>query len=149
MKNVYLAGRMTGVPDYNYSEFIRTAEMLRAITGAQVVHTANAPRRDTLEHRHYMEWGRVWLNLCDAVAVLPDWEKSAGTRQEIEMATAMKLPIFYLPNQTQRLCEWAVETENQIDRLAEFIMLHVPGEPSRSEGAVDTAVRLLGEIYRR
>ena len=109
MKNIYLAGRMTGVPDYNYSEFISTAEMLRAITGAHVVHTANAPRRDTLEHRHYMEWARVWLNLCDAVAVLPDWEESAGTRQEIEMATAMKLPIFYLPNQTKRLCEWAVE----------------------------------------
>jgi hypothetical protein len=32
---------------------------------------------------------------------------------------------------------------DQIDDLAEFIMQHVPGEPSRSEGAVDTAIRVI------
>lgn len=31
----------------------------------------------------------------------------------------------------------------QIDRLAKFIMAEIPGEPSLSEGAVDTAIRLL------
>ncbi len=34
--------------------------------------------------------------------------------------------------------------EQQIDRLAKFIMESIPGEPSQSEGAVDTAIRLLG-----
>ena len=33
--------------------------------------------------------------------------------------------------------------EDQIERLARFIMDEIPGEPSRSEGAVDTAIRLL------
>lgn len=33
--------------------------------------------------------------------------------------------------------------EKQIDRLAKFIMAEIPGEPSQSEGAVDTAIRLL------
>ena len=32
----------------------------------------------------------------------------------------------------------------QIDRLAEFIMAEVPGEPSESEGAVDCAIRIIG-----
>jgi hypothetical protein len=31
----------------------------------------------------------------------------------------------------------------QIDHLAEVIMHEIPGEPSRSEGAVETAIRLL------
>lgn len=31
----------------------------------------------------------------------------------------------------------------QIDELANFIMREIPGEPSRSEGAVDVAIRLL------
>lgn len=31
----------------------------------------------------------------------------------------------------------------QIEKLAQFIMDEVPGEPSQSEGAVDTAIRLL------
>ena len=31
----------------------------------------------------------------------------------------------------------------QIERLARFIQEEIPGEPSRLEGAVDTAIRLL------
>ncbi len=31
--------------------------------------------------------------------------------------------------------------QEQIDKLALFIMVEVPGEPSESEGAVDTAIR--------
>jgi hypothetical protein len=33
--------------------------------------------------------------------------------------------------------------EQQVARLADFIMDEIPGEPSQSEGAVDTAIRLL------
>ena len=31
--------------------------------------------------------------------------------------------------------------QQQIDKLANFIMAEIPNEPSRSEGAVDTAIR--------
>lgn len=34
----------------------------------------------------------------------------------------------------------------QIERLACFIRERVPGEPSRSEGAVDTAIRVIAEL---
>lgn len=33
-----------------------------------------------------------------------------------------------------------------VDRLAQFIMEHVPGEPSQSQGAVDTAIRVITEL---
>lgn len=33
--------------------------------------------------------------------------------------------------------------ESQVERLANFIMQNIPGEPSQSQGAVDTAIRLL------
>ena len=36
-----------------------------------------------------------------------------------------------------------IDTEKQISELADFIMREIPGEPSKSEGAVDTAIRLL------
>ena len=35
--------------------------------------------------------------------------------------------------------------ESQVDRLAKFILAEIDGEPSQSEGAVDTAIRLLRE----
>jgi hypothetical protein len=36
----------------------------------------------------------------------------------------------------------------QIDRLASFIMHEVPGEPSQSQGAVDTAIRIIRDSVR-
>lgn len=35
----------------------------------------------------------------------------------------------------------------QIARLATFIQNEIPGEPSASEGAIDTAIRLLRHSY--
>lgn len=35
---------------------------------------------------------------------------------------------------------------SQVDRLAKFIMAEVPGEPSESQGAVDTAIRIIREL---
>ena len=39
---------------------------------------------------------------------------------------------------------------SQIDRLADFIMRDVPGEPAENEGAIDTAIRIMrrGNIER-
>ena len=39
--------------------------------------------------------------------------------------------------------------KSQIDLLADYIMAEVPGEPSRDEGAGETAVRLLKEYRTR
>ena len=35
------------------------------------------------------------------------------------------------------------EVNSQIDKLANFIMSEVEGEPSQSQGAVDTAIRII------
>ena len=37
-----------------------------------------------------------FLNRCQALAVLPGWETSNGTKTEIENTTKKSLPIFYL-----------------------------------------------------
>lgn len=39
--------------------------------------------------------------------------------------------------------------EEQINKLAAFIMSEIDGEPSRNEGAVDTAIRLLEKVYKK
>jgi chromosome segregation ATPase len=39
--------------------------------------------------------------------------------------------------------------EGEINRLAEFIMTNVAGEPSQSQGACDTAIRVIGELRAR
>lgn len=37
------------------------------------------------------------------------------------------------------------QRDEQIDKLAQFIREQVPGEPSKSEGAVDTAIRVIAQ----
>lgn len=37
--------------------------------------------------------------------------------------------------------------QSQVERLANVILLEIPGEPSQSEGAIDCAIRLLRKAY--
>jgi hypothetical protein len=46
----------------------------------------------------------TWLEVADAVLMLPDWESSKGARRERMRAQTMCLPIFY---NTKDLLEWA------------------------------------------
>lgn len=43
----------------------------------------------------------------------------------------------------------AEDLHEQVDTLAKFIMAEVPGEPSQSQGAVDTAIRIIREKQKR
>jgi len=58
------------------------------------------------------------------------------SRKALDALEAVTVPV-----------EQNTSAEAQIEELANFIMDNIPGEPSRSEGAVDTAIRLLGGIY--
>lgn len=43
----------------------------------------------------------------------------------------------------------AMSEREQINKLAEFIMHKVPGEPSKDEGAVDCAIRIIARLRER
>lgn len=52
-----------------------------------------------------------FLRRCDALAVLPGWENSEGTKMEIENATKRSLPIFYLEKKEalEEIMKWMKE----------------------------------------
>ena len=41
------------------------------------------------------------------------------------------------------------DLREQVNALAEYIMQNVPGEPSQSQGAVDTAIRIMTDLQRK
>jgi len=50
---------------------------------------------DILNTKDYQENSLAWLEVADALLVLPGWENSQGTTAEIKRATELEIPVFY------------------------------------------------------
>lgn len=47
-----------------------------------------------LSHEEYYQHDLVWLEVCDALALVPGWERSEGVKGELEKARELGLPIL-------------------------------------------------------
>jgi nucleoside 2-deoxyribosyltransferase len=96
----YLAGPMTGLPDFNYPAFEQAFVRLSGM-GYQVASPHYDFRDWTEEQRAaeppatFIKAGMLLLLSCDAVVVLSGWQHSRGTMLELQVATACKMPIYY------------------------------------------------------
>lgn len=86
MTRIYIAGPMTGLPEYNYPAFHAAAAKLRAI-GYEVENPAENPEQPSWQH--YMRLAVRQLASCDAVALLPGWEHSRGAKEEFRLAQVL------------------------------------------------------------
>lgn len=85
---VYIAGPMTGMPDYNYPAFNRAATDLLSFGHEPV----NPARRGVVEGWSWSDYLRPAirdLTTCDGVVLLPGWEASRGATLEAHIATAL------------------------------------------------------------
>ena len=117
MKNVYLAGPMRGIPQFNFPAFMAAAKQLRK----EGYHVFNPADRDIKEHGSKMATSNktgdekqatkdhgfslrdalgddtAWIcKNADAIALLPGWEKSKGALAEKALAEALALEVFYV-----------------------------------------------------
>lgn len=88
---IYVAGPMTGLPEFNYPAFHSAAELLRD-HGYQVVNPADTAVPDGSPWRAYMNDCIPKLLTCEAVALLPDWHTSRGARLEKTIADRLEIP---------------------------------------------------------
>nr|WP_072513803.1 DUF4406 domain-containing protein [Ndongobacter massiliensis] len=72
---VYIAGPMTGIKNYNREAFFEVGERVAEL-GHTPVHTANM--EDGLYYETYIHEGLARLSTCDAMLLLPGYEKSNG-----------------------------------------------------------------------
>lgn len=91
---VYLSGAMTGMPELNFPAFHAAAARLRA-QGWDVVNPAELDAQDdkALTWTQYLRRDIRALVECDAIAMLPGWEKSRGATLEHHIASALGMPV--------------------------------------------------------
>ncbi len=94
---IYIAGPMTGLPDYNFPAFHAAAAAWRA-EGWEVVNPAEEFDGDTgRPYREYVERDIKRLKTVDAIAMLEGWDgaNARGSVWEREIARSMlRIPIF-------------------------------------------------------
>lgn len=102
MPRVYIAGPMTGIPEFNFPAFHAAAADWRR-EGWEVTNPAemdealdgfNAKTDAAKPHEHYMRRDLPALCNCDAIALLPGWERSKGCRNEVLVAKMCGLEFY-------------------------------------------------------
>lgn len=109
MTAVYLAGPMTGIPEFNFPAFDAAKEALTA-AGFDVISPADLDREnlgfdptgmtgheDMSGNRHaYARQDMEALLKVEQVALLDGWQRSTGARNEVRMAHWLGLKVWQL-----------------------------------------------------
>nr|WP_232536103.1 DUF4406 domain-containing protein [Comamonas testosteroni] len=91
---VYVAGPMTGLPDFNFPAFTAAAAGLRA-KGWHVENPAEHGIVDGAEWADYLHYDLGRLATCAAMYLLPGWSQSRGATLEVHVATTLGMTLFY------------------------------------------------------
>lgn len=97
MTTLYIAGPMTGHPDFNYPAFNANAGLLRG-AGYDVLNPVDSEHENPTPGAAqawdwYMRRALRMLTHADGIATLDGWESSRGASLEVYIAAQLKLPI--------------------------------------------------------
>lgn len=124
MNNIYLAGPMRGIPEFNFPLFYKVADKLRQ----KGFNVFNPAERDELIHgKHMSETNKTgdvtiaekehgfslraalaadteWIcKHADAIALLPGWYRSKGATAELALSQALGHKVFFLTEEGEIL----------------------------------------------
>ena len=92
MKTVYLAGKITGDPNYYAKFHVAACELEEA--GFTVINPAILPPVG-FDYAAYIRMSAAMMDECEAVCFLSDWKDSGGAKLEHSRATGARKEIFY------------------------------------------------------
>ena len=104
-KTIYIAGKMTGVPLFNFPAFDAARDVLEA-EGWKVISPADLdrevgfdPLNETFVSKDFLDRAMrrdiEALLTCDAIYMLEGWETSTGAKAELALANWRHIPVFY------------------------------------------------------
>lgn len=108
---VYIAGPMTGMPDWNYPAFFETEQQLRdmghtpvnpahhdGLTVEEALANAGTHENPAQPWAYYMRRDLPHVANADALCLLPGWQKSRGARLEVHVANTLGIPLKIIRN---------------------------------------------------
>jgi len=94
-KVVYLAGPFTSNPAENRRQAGLAAQTLRRLGYAVIVpHFESILNEDALDGIGWVRHGLELLKKCDFIALFGDWERSSGTRIELNNSVHWGIPLL-------------------------------------------------------
>jgi len=97
IQRCYIAGRMTGMPEFNRPAFNAAAAQLRTL-GYHVENPAEIPPIPGDPWAAYMRLALTMMLKCDVVVLLPGWEGSKGATIEQRLAVDLGIPVITFPD---------------------------------------------------
>jgi hypothetical protein len=98
MRRYYIAGPMTGLPEYNYPAFEEAATRLRRrgrdVCSPHEINTESAADRGCRQWYEYMVDGVRALLDCTDIVLLDGWELSRGAALELEIAKSLGMAVY-------------------------------------------------------
>jgi len=100
---IYIAGRMTGVKDYNKDQFNKIEKELKK-QGYRVVNPIKLSYKlakklgesiDNIERKYYIKNDIKELLKCDGIYMMKDWMFSEGATMEYMIARNIGLKIIF------------------------------------------------------
>lgn len=90
MPKIYIAGPMSGLPEYNYPAFHSAEAQLKAL-GHETLNPATNPEQDSWEG--YMRAAIAQVIQADAIAFLPGAHFSRGARLELVIGNLLGMDV--------------------------------------------------------
>ncbi|MEQ7847756.1 DUF4406 domain-containing protein [Nocardioides kribbensis] len=90
---LYIAGPMTGRPDFNFPAFFAAERDLIAAGHETSNPARNGQGAPDMGWVDYMRRDIADLLTCDGIAILDGWGESRGALLEVHIADALALPV--------------------------------------------------------
>lgn len=108
MAIIYLAGKMSGVKNWNIRAF-RKAEKRLSRQGHTVLNPASHTpmyKPESISHEQYMTIALAMLDCCDTIYMLRGWESSVGANKELNKAVSHRKEVWFERDRARFTHKW-------------------------------------------
>jgi hypothetical protein len=95
MKKIYIAGKVTGLPIAECTQYFKLAQIAIEKLGHEAVNPLEVVNDWFCPWDLAMKKCIAALMQCDGVLALPNCKQSEGANIELQLAHKLRIPIFY------------------------------------------------------